>query len=106
MSKINFPAKWRESEDMPYVGIYFVAVRYPTGLGTYDFVAWNGEKWELEYTAEVVGWVPVDDVINHLKAGWPPGAMEHSEEFEKGYQEMKKNHPNDDDAEPNFVEIE
>ena len=65
-------AEWQNPEEMPpYVGEYFVAVKYPVGLGTYDLMPWDGEKWVIGYTGEVVGWVTLQDFMNSIKAGWP-----------------------------------
>ncbi|ABC29758.1 hypothetical protein HCH_02989 [Hahella chejuensis KCTC 2396] len=72
-TNINLPVKWQEDTEIPGEGLYLVAVRYPYGMGTYDIVYWNGEEWELGYTAEVVGWVTVDNLIGVMKAGWPAG---------------------------------
>lgn len=99
LSDINFPVEWKENDDPLYPGQHLVAVRYPTGFGSYDFATWNGNEWELGYQAEVVGWVPINDVFSVLKAGWPKGDSEVDEE-------RKKNRSQDDDSEPDFVEVE
>lgn len=72
MSELINPIEWKKPEsDMPYHGNYFVAVKYPAGLGTYDLAEWNGEKWLLDYEAEVIGWVAMTEFMNSIKAGWP-----------------------------------
>lgn len=97
---INFPVEWQESAELPYEGLYFVAVRYPVGLGTYDFANWNGQSWELGYTAEVVGWVDISKVLDLIRAGWPQGDGEFSKKFESSYR------PYDGTGEDEFVLVE
>lgn len=82
---INLPVEWQESTELPYEGLYFVAVRYPVGLGAYDFANWNGQSWELGYEADVVGWVDISKVLDLIKAGWPLGDSEVSKKFEASY---------------------
>ncbi|OZG71679.1 hypothetical protein BTA51_18705 [Hahella sp. CCB-MM4] len=90
MSEINLPVKWQESLELPYEGLYFVAVRYSSGFGTYDFAVWNGEEWELELPGEVVGWVDISEVLSLIKADWPQGDKHVSEEFMKLYEARKR----------------
>ena len=72
MSDIVNPVEWQKPEnEKPYHGRYFVAVKYPVGLGTYDFIEWDGEKWLIDYEGEVIGWVSLTDFMKSLKAGWP-----------------------------------
>ncbi|SBS26127.1 hypothetical protein MSP8886_00506 [Marinomonas spartinae] len=104
MSSINLPVEWNEGDELPNEGLYFVAIRYPSGFGCYDFVVWNGEEWELGYTAEVVGWVAIDNVLSLIKAGWPQGDNAVSEAFERRYIERKTQRKNEDD-EDDFVEV-
>lgn len=64
--------EWQSPEkNPPYESQFFVAVKYPNGLGTYDLLPWDGEKWVISYTAEIVGWVALQDFMNSIKAGWP-----------------------------------
>ncbi|MGI9280053.1 MAG: hypothetical protein ACR2PX_10550 [Endozoicomonas sp.] len=64
--------EWKSpSKVPPYESQFFVAVKYPNGLGTYDLIPWDGKKWVLGYTAEVVGWVTMTDFMASIKAGWP-----------------------------------
>jgi len=39
--------------------------------GTYDLLPWDGEKWVIDYNAEIVGWVTMTDFMGSIKAGWP-----------------------------------
>lgn len=106
MIDVNLPVKWSESYELPYEGLYFIAVRYPNGFGSYDFAAWNGEEWELGYTAEVVGWVTLNDVLSLIKADWPQGDKKVSEEFAKFYRERKAQRDNSDKGDgDDFVEV-
>ncbi|OZG73097.1 hypothetical protein BTA51_11410 [Hahella sp. CCB-MM4] len=73
MNEINLPVEWQESLELPHTGTYFVAVRYPNGFGTYDLADWDGEKWNLGYEGEVVGWVTMTNFMGVIKAGWPKG---------------------------------
>lgn len=86
---ITLPVEWQESLELPYEGQYFVAVRFPNGLGTYDIAAWNGRAWELGYTAEVVGWVTMNSFWDVVQAGWPKGDSFASETFAKNYRPIK-----------------
>lgn len=64
--------EWQNpKQEPPYVSQYFVAAKYPNGLGAYDLLEWNGEDWIIDYTAEVVGWVTMTDFMASIKAGWP-----------------------------------
>ena len=104
MSDINLPVKWNESFELPYEGLYFIAVRYPNGFGAYDFSVWNGQTWELGYDAEVVGWVTLNEILSAIKAGWPAGDNKTSEEFAKSYLARKDNRQKTDDDD-DFVEV-
>jgi len=49
----NIDIKWQNPEKTPpYEGQFFVAVKYTNGLGTYDLLPWDGEKWMIDYNAE------------------------------------------------------
>ena len=61
----------RPDKTPPYESQFFVAVKYPNGLGTYDLLSWDGKAWQFDYTGEVVGWVTLQDFMNTIKAGWP-----------------------------------
>ncbi len=66
---------WQKpTQDMPYEGEYFVAIKNHIGLGVYDLIQWNGKNWEFDYTGDVVGWVTLQDFMNTIKAGWPEWA--------------------------------
>ncbi|MBX2807882.1 MAG: hypothetical protein KTR20_04545 [Cellvibrionaceae bacterium] len=70
----NVDVKWHSSKETPpYAGEYFVAVIYANahGMGTYDLLEWDGEKWLIDYSAKVSGWVTLQDFMNAIKAGWP-----------------------------------
>lgn len=105
MSEINLPVNWQESVELPYEGLYFVAVRTPSGFGSYDFAVWNGKAWELGYTAEVVGWVTLNEVLSLIKAGWPEGDKAASEAFAAFYRTRQALKGEDDRGEDDFVEV-
>ncbi|WP_020410234.1 hypothetical protein [Hahella ganghwensis] len=74
MSTQNVNVDWHKPEETPpYIGQYFVAVKYKNsyGLGSYDLMEWDGEKWVIDYPVTVVGWVTLQDFMNAIKAGWP-----------------------------------
>lgn len=62
---------WLKPDNEMRPGQYFVAVKYPSGLGTYDILIWNGDEWEMDYTGEITGVVYIDDFLSSIKAGWP-----------------------------------
>ena len=98
---INLPVVWQEIKKPNIVGMYFVAVRYPTGFGSYDFVLWDGNVWDLNYKAEIVGWVTLNDILNIVKAGWPKGDENFYNNFDEFYKKHRKNVDDGDD----FIEI-
>lgn len=64
--------EWQNPDKIPpYESQFFVAVKYPNGLGIYDLLPWDGEKWVMGYTGQIVGWVTLQDFMNSIKAGWP-----------------------------------
>lgn len=64
--------EWQSAKETPpYESQYFVAVKYPNGLGTYDLLPWDGSMWIMDYAGEIVGWVTMTDFISSIKAGWP-----------------------------------
>lgn len=68
----NIDIEWKNPDKMPpHEGQFFVAVKYTNGLGTYDLLPWDGEKWVIDYHAEIVGWVTMTDFMGSIKAGWP-----------------------------------
>ena len=105
MSDVNLPVDWNESHELPYEGLYFIAVRYPSGFGCYDFAIWNGDAWELGYTADVVGWATLNDVLSLIKADWPKGDRKFSDEFAELYERRKAAKEKPDEDEDDFVEV-
>jgi hypothetical protein len=102
---INLPVEWQESLELPYEGLYFIAARYPNGFGIYDLAEWNGEKWDLGYTAEVVGWVTIDNFMGVINAGWPKGDDKFYKGFAEQYQKYKAQKKDTDSGEDDFIEV-
>lgn len=71
MQKTKLAVNWIEDKQPMKQGIYFVAVRYQTGFGAYEVVSWDGEQWQLDASARVVGWIPFDDFLQNLDISWP-----------------------------------
>lgn len=101
MKRVKIAVDWIEDSEPANEGLYFVAVRYPTGFGSYDFVEWDGERWVLDASAKVVGWVATSDFLKNMDAGWPAGDKKADEEFE-AYHEKNKDSFND----KGFVELD
>ena len=103
---MNVQVNWRENFEELAAGEYFIAVRYPHGFGSYDVATWNGTTWELGYEANVVGWVPQDEFLNGVKAGWPAKDTENfGKPFAEQYEKYRKENPIKDSDEDDFVEF-
>lgn len=100
---VNVPVEWREELELPGEGLYFVAVRYPNGFGAYDVANWNGQEWELGYTAEVVGWVTLNSFLGKVNAGWP---NTDDEEFYKKLDELIEQRKRNPGPEDEFVIVD
>tara|TARA_B100002049_G_scaffold216793_2_gene182935 strand:+ start:2245 stop:2544 length:300 start_codon:yes stop_codon:yes gene_type:complete len=98
MSKAKLPVAWIENQPPIQPGLYFVAVRYETGFGSYDYMDWDGEKWEKDKSIKVVGWVALCDFLKLIDAGWPLSDDQYSELKDS----LKKYKANDDKG---FVEF-
>ncbi|WP_020406558.1 hypothetical protein [Hahella ganghwensis] len=97
---------WREKTEPPALGEYFVAVRYPHGFGSYDVASWNGSQWQLGYNADIVGWIPLDEILGGLNAGWPSDDEENfGKPFREQFEEHRKKNPLSDSSEDDFVEL-
>ncbi len=99
MSKILIPVVWIENQDPVQPGLYFVASRYKTGFGSYDYMEWDGEKWLKDDSILVVGWVALCDFLKLIDAGWPL-SDDSDNKFEDSFQYYKS----EDDS--GFVEVE
>ncbi len=91
-----------ENRTPEYEGLYFIAVRYPHGFGSYDIAQWDGTHWKIGYSADVVGWVTMKNFLDLVKAGWPPLDFENvskplSQEIEKLRQQRKSGEKDDED---------
>ena len=90
----NLPIKLNWKYKQPsLLGLYFVAVKYGEGAGVYDFLEWDGKKWNTNYAGEVVAYVDLQDFKNSLEVEWP-GA----DSGARGKQKSKK--ISSDDSEP------
>ena len=100
------PISWENDKSKLKPDIYLVAVRYPHGFGAYDLILWNGQEWEMSYTADIIGWASSNQVLKHLKAGWPEWDNEFSEKFDAYRKKKKAERKNDDDPDIDFVEVD
>ncbi|KAA1166989.1 MULTISPECIES: hypothetical protein [Pseudoalteromonas] len=98
MSKFKIPVKWIENQLPVQPGLYFVASRYKTGFGSYDYMDWDGEQWLKDESITVVGWVALCDFLKLIDAGWPLGDDE-DKEFDESFLKYKS----EDDG--GFVEV-
>lgn len=104
--KINLPVVWQEDYSPEYAGLYFIAVRYPHGFGSYDIAEWDGKEWKLGYTAEVIGWVVMKDFLDLVKAGWPPLDEESvSKPLAQEIEKLRNKRKPGDKEEDDFVEV-
>ncbi len=99
--KLNTPVNWNESVDPTQPGLYFVASRYKTGFGSYDFIEWDGAKWLKADSIAIIGWVAIGDFLKNIDAGWPASDNINDDEFIAYDKKREKNNFADD-----FVEIE
>lgn len=53
------------------VGLYFVAVKYGSGAGEFQFARWEGENWELQPEGEVEAFIDIQSFKNQLNIRWP-----------------------------------
>ncbi|MCQ8887118.1 hypothetical protein NQT63_15695 [Pseudoalteromonas agarivorans] len=102
MQKLNVPVDWIESSTPVQPGLYFVACRYKTGFGSYDYLYWDGDKWLKADSIKVVGWVAIGDFLGFIDAGWPM-----SDDLDKELEESSdKNKEKFKGDEGGFFEVE
>ena len=99
MNKLKIPVVWVENQTPVQPGLYFVASRYATGFGSYDYMDWDGDKWLKDDSIEVVGWVVLNDFLRFIDAGWPSSDKQDLE-FEDSLGKYK------DKRDGGFVEFE
>ncbi len=81
---MNTENHWSQG-DPKYEGMYLVAVRYPSGLGEYDFLMWKGQwlsiydEERIPNTSKVVGFLSLSQVVESFTSSWP----EWDETFDK-----------------------
>ncbi|WP_193156400.1 hypothetical protein [Pseudoalteromonas aliena] len=102
MKKLNVPVDWIENLDPVQPGLYFVASRYKTGFGSYDYLNWDGENWLKADSIKVVGWVSLGDFLGLIDAGWP-ASDDSDKEFEKSSNKNKEKFKGDEGG---FFEVE
>lgn len=90
MNKLKIPVIWIENQSPVQPGLYFVAARYETGFGSYDYMEWDGDKWQKDKSIEVVGWVTLSDFLKLIDAGWPL-SDEQDSEFKESFEKKKIN---------------
>ena len=102
----NLKPLWREKIVPTILGEYFLAVRYPHGFGAYDVASWNGDQWQLGYDAEIVGWIPLDELLGGLDIDWPVQDEENfGKPFREQFEEHRRENPLSDSGEDDFVEF-
>ncbi len=62
--------KWRTSTRME-AGLYFVAAEYGPATGVFDFIEWDGEKWDTYPTVEIIGYLGLHEFKDQLTIKWP-----------------------------------
>ena len=102
MKDENIAINWIEGVAPRKEGQYFVALRYANGFGSYDVVSWDGDAWQLDESANVVGWIAMADFLKAVNAGWPEGDKQTDLEFEQYHTSKKRN----SDIEDEWVETE
>lgn len=103
--EINLPVIWQEDSPPQYEGLYFIAVRYPHGFGSYDIAEWDGAEWKLGYSADVAGWVTMKSFLDLVKAGWPPMDSEHaSKPLTQEIEKLRQQRKTDSSGEEDWVE--
>lgn len=60
------------------IGQHFVAVQVGQGAGWYDFMDWDGEKWNCRSTEEIIAFLSLQDFVKQLKIKWPGAEPEQS----------------------------
>ncbi|WP_445768639.1 hypothetical protein [Rheinheimera sp.] len=101
MQKTKLAVNWIEGKQPVQQGMYFVAVRYQTGFGAYEVIAWDGEQWQLDASINVVGWIAFDDFLKNLDISWPVSDQKAGAAFNARYEAHKDNFKPDE-----FVEVE
>lgn len=66
MSKVNWH-KGKPTES----GTHFVAVKYVEGAGTFDFIEWDGKKWNTEFDGTVIAYLTLEELIKNIPFEWP-----------------------------------
>jgi len=61
------------------VGLYFVAVKYGSGAGEFQFARWEGENWDLQPAGDVEAFVDIQSFKNQLSVQWPNSTKELSD---------------------------
>ncbi|WP_202862826.1 hypothetical protein [Microbulbifer sp. A4B17] len=102
----SFQAMWQEKSEPTTSGEYIVAVRYPHGFGAYDVASWVDGQWQLGYSAEIVGWIPLAELLGGIDVGWPAQDEESfGKPFRKQFEEHRKKNPLSDTDDDDFVEF-
>ncbi len=101
MQKTKLAVNWIEDKQPVQQGTYFAAVRYQTGFGAYEVIAWDGEQWQLDTSVRVVGWIAFDDFLKNLDINWPVSDQKADAAFKAQYEANKDNFKPDE-----FVEVE
>ena len=102
MKDENVTISWMEGSKPKTDGQYFVALRYENGFGSYDVVSWKDETWELDPSANVVGWASMADFLKAVNAGWPEGDKQTDLKFEQYHASKKR----DTDIDDEWIEAE
>lgn len=52
-------------------GMYFVAAELGPAAGVFDFMEWDGAKWDKYPTVEVIGYLGLHEFKDQLSIKWP-----------------------------------
>ncbi|WP_018691994.1 hypothetical protein [Algicola sagamiensis] len=52
-------------------GYYFVAFKAGPAAGYFDFLEWDGERWDTNTVGEVIGFIPALELKKYINIAWP-----------------------------------
>lgn len=70
------------------IGLYFVAVKYGSAAGEFQFCNWNGASWELNPEGEVEAFIDIQSFKNQLNIQWPKISNKRAHDKEISWEEV------------------
>lgn len=52
-------------------GMYFAAIKYGESAGSFEFVTWNENSWDIDPEKEVIAFMELHELKNQLSIRWP-----------------------------------